>query len=258
MKSSIDQHTIGALLLDIDGVLYVGDQPVEGAIETLRQLKAAYPVRFITNTTTKSRLAVAQKLQSLGFDAKEGEIFSALDALHGYAKAADGGAYVLVHPSVKEAFADLETEPVKSVLLGDAREVFTYEALNRAFGYLHQGARLVAAAKNRYFKDKNSQLALDMGGYVALLEYASGQEAFVVGKPEPAFFHQAASAIGVHPSKVLVVGDDVESDVLGAINAGMPGALVQTGKYRPQDNRRLPPEAALIPSFSHLPRLLGL
>ena len=83
------------------------------------------------------------------------------------------------------------------------------------------------------------RLSLDVGPFVAALEYAAGVEAIVVGKPAPAFFHAAVADLGLPPGEVLMIGDDVEADVLGAIAAGLQGVLVRTGKFEPADERRL-------------------
>lgn len=249
---------VQALLLDIDGVLTVGGRPIPGAIDALEILREHYPIRFITNTTTKTRHEMGEKLRSAGFAVDDGEIFSALDALVRYVEGQGGRAFCLVHERVRGALTCLDGEPVTHVVMGDAREGFGYHALNEAFNHLMGGAELVAAAVNRYFRESEEKLALDMGGYVKLLEYASGKEAVIVGKPEKAFFLQAAAALGVAPEKVLMVGDDVESDVAGAVNAGLEGVLVQTGKFRPEHLEKLPAGAETIGSFADLPNFLGV
>jgi HAD superfamily hydrolase (TIGR01458 family) len=107
------------------------------------------------------------------------------------------------------------------------------------------GARLVAVAKNRYFQEADG-LSLDMGAFVAALEYAAGVEAVIVGKPSPRFFESALAEMDLDPGKVMMVGDDVEADVLGAIEAGLNGALVCTGKYRPGDEDRIKGTSARV------------
>ena len=82
-------------------------------------------------------------------------------------------------------------------------------------------------------------MSLDAGPFVRALEYASGSEAIILGKPSPAFFHAAASQLDCHPGDVLMIGDDVFSDVNGALRAGLKAALVQTGKYRPGDEQKI-------------------
>ncbi len=116
------------------------------------------------------------------------------------------------------------------------------------------GAELLALQKNRYWRTENG-ISLDAGPFVAALEYASGKTATVVGKPEKSFFRLALEDMGLDGSKVAMVGDDPESDVVGAQSAGLLGFQVKTGKYSPDEQR----EADLVlESFTDLPVALGL
>ncbi|XP_063887422.1 haloacid dehalogenase-like hydrolase domain-containing protein 2 isoform X3 [Scylla paramamosain] len=105
------------------------------------------------------------------------------------------------------------------------------EALKRL---LLDGAPLIAIHKARYYK-RGDGLALGPGAFVSGLEYSSGCKAEVVGKPEAAFFHSALQDLGCTPAQAVMIGDDVQDDVCGAMKAGLAGILVKTGKYRPGD-----------------------
>ena len=231
----IDFKKIKGFLLDLDGVLYIIDKPIEGAQETLKKLKEKYPVRFITNTTTKPRKVVYQKLVHMGFDVKEEEIFSALEATKQFLKEKDAGAFLILTDLALEDMKDIKREPVEYVVIGDARDNFTYENMNKAFRYLMDGAELLAAAKNKYFRDKDGKLSLDCGAYIVGLEFATGKKAKLIGKPNKDFFLLAVKSMGLKPEEVAVIGDDIESDVKGAMDAGLKGILVKTGKFTPQD-----------------------
>ena len=231
----IDFKKIKGFLLDLDGVLYIIDKPIEGAQETLKKLKEKYPVRFITNTTTKPRKVVYQKLVHMGFDVKEEEIFSALEATKQFLKEKDAGAFLFLTDLALEDMKDIKREPVEYVVIGDARDNFTYENMNKAFRYLMDGAELLAAAKNKYFRDKDGKLSLDCGAYIVGLEFATGKKARLIGKPNKDFFLLAVKSMGLKPEEVAVIGDDIESDVKGAMDAGLKGILVKTGKFTPQD-----------------------
>ncbi len=231
----IDFKKIKGFLLDLDGVLYIIDKPIEGAQETLKKLKEKYPVRFITNTTTKPRKVVYQKLVQMGFDVKEEEIFSALEATKQFLKEKDAGAFLILTDLALEDMKDIKKEPVEYVVIGDARDNFTYENMNKAFRYLMDGAELLAAAKNKYFRDKDGKLSLDCGAYIVGLEFATGKKAKLIGKPNKDFFLLAVKSMGLKPEEVAVIGDDIESDVKGAMDAGLKGILVKTGKFTPQD-----------------------
>ena len=231
----IDFKKIKGFLLDLDGVLYIIDKPIEGAQETLKKLKEKYPVRFITNTTTKPRKIVYEKLIKMGFDVKEEEIFSALEATKQFLKEKDAGAFLILTDLALEDMKDIKKEPVEYVVIGDARDNFTYENMNKAFRYLMDGAELLATAKNKYFRDKDGKLSLDCGAYIVGLEFATGKKAKLIGKPNKDFFLLAVKSMGLKPEEVAVIGDDIEADIKGAMDAGLKGILVKTGKFTPQD-----------------------
>jgi HAD superfamily hydrolase (TIGR01458 family) len=142
-------------------------------------------------------------------------------------------ALLLVRDDVKPDLAGLEAvgENADVVVVGDLGEAFDYQILNHAFRELLGGAELLALQKNRYWRTPDG-LSLDVGAFVAALEYATGRDAVVVGKPAPAFFATVLDGLGVRPEDAVMVGDDVESDVGGALAAGLGGILVRTGKYR--------------------------
>ena len=120
---------------------------------------------------------------------------------------------------------------VDAVIIGDLGEPLGFEMLNRAFRQVMDGADLIALQKNRFWMTPDG-LSLDAGPFVAAIEYATGREAVVVGKPAPAFFELVLADLGVSAGQAAMVGDDVETDVGGAIDAGIAGILVRTGKYR--------------------------
>lgn len=224
---------IKGLLVDLDGTLYVGGEPVPGAREALERLKSAgIKIRYVTNTTRKNRRSVLQGLVELGFEVRGAEVFTPARA----AAALIGGrsCYPLVDEALLEDLGDatIAYEEPDFVLIGDLGEGFTYDRLNGAFRALMGGAELLALQKNRYWRREDG-LALDAGAFVAALEYASGKRAIVVGKPERSFFRLALEDLGLEAGEVAMVGDDVEADVAGARVAGLRGFLVRTGKYLP-------------------------
>jgi HAD superfamily hydrolase (TIGR01458 family) len=247
------------LLLDIDGVLFVGDEPIEGAHRAfgeLRELSA--DVRLMTNTTSRSRRAVREHLLSLGFDVSLEEVLTPAAMAERYCREREyESVTVLVSDELLEDLTALESTPLgpstDAVVMGDLGDGFTPELLNRVFRTLMEGAELVALQHNRYWRRADG-LALDVGAYAAALEFASGREAVTVGKPARAFF-QAAMA-DMELERGVMIGDDVEADVGGAMAAGLAGVLVRTGKYR-QDalTVRVTP-TAIVDSIGDVPRLL--
>jgi HAD superfamily hydrolase (TIGR01458 family) len=245
---------VKGLLLDLDGTLYVGDEPVEGAREAVEKLRSSgLAVRYVTNTTRKPRRAVREHLVSLGFRVEEAEIFTPARAAAGFI--GDRSCFPLVDESLLEDLQEvaLHADRPDYVLVGDLGEGFTYDRLNAAFRRLMDGAELLALQKNRYWRTDEG-LSLDAGPFVAALEYASDKTATVVGKPEREFFHLAITDMGLDPGEVAMVGDDAEADVAGAQAAGLAGILVKTGKYYPGSEGE--PDL-LLDSVAELPEALG-
>ncbi|PNG25175.1 TIGR01458 family HAD-type hydrolase [Methylocella silvestris] len=228
------------VLLDIDGVICVGAHPIPGSVEAVRRLRERnIPVRFVTNTTRRPRRRILEDLRRLPLEIADSEIFTpariACDLL------AERGLapLLIVHPDLGEDFSGLPQQGPTAVVVGDAGEAFSYQALNGAFRALAHGAEFFALANNRNFLDSDGDLSLDAGPFVAALEYASGKKPLVLGKPSPAFFKLAVESMGLDMEDVAMIGDDAESDVGGAMAAGLKGVLVRTGKYRPGQEDRL-------------------
>ena len=228
-------QTIKGLLFDIGGVLYVGDTRVFGADSTIATLQQKFPMRFLTNTTRRTPLVMMQKLNTMGFSVKEDELFTALDATKSYVRSKNGTVYTLLTDDADIWFDDLKSNIPDFVVVGDAHLNFSYERMNEAFRHLQNGAGLIAAAKNRYFKEEDGLLSMDAGGFIAGLEFASGKEAKIIGKPSKAFFHLAVDSMGLIAEEVLMIGDDIVSDIQGAQEAGLCTALVKTGKFQDTD-----------------------
>lgn len=244
------------MLVDLDGTLYVGEEPVPCAREAVESLKASgLALRYVTNTTRMPRRAVVEGLRRMGFEAVEGEVFTPARAA---AHLIGGGTCLsLVDESLLEdleGIALTEASP-DFVLVGDLGAGFTYRRLDAAFRYLVDGAKLVALQKNRYWCTEEG-LSLDAGPFVAALEYASGQQAVVVGKPEADFFRMVLDDLGLAAEEVAMVGDDAQADVAGAKRAGLLGIQVRTGKWRPDTDEG---EADLVlESVAGLPEALGI
>ena len=254
---------VDGLLLDIDGVLAVSWEPIEGAIETLTWLRGqGIPFRLITNTTTHTRDALAGTLRDAGFAVEPADIVTAVAATAEYLRTHHASARVFLL-SDGDARADLEgvalvgaDEPADVVVIGGASDDFTYAAVNHVFELMNDGATLIGMHRNMYWRTAEG-LQLDGGAYIAALEEATGTNATICGKPAPAYFEAALEMLGVTARSAAMVGDDVVNDVLGAQAIGMTGVLVRTGKFRPADLER--DDGApdhVIDSFADLPTLL--
>jgi HAD superfamily hydrolase (TIGR01458 family) len=208
-----------------------------------RLRKRKIPYRLVTNTTSRSRAMLVQRLRAYGFEASPEEVFTATLAGTDVVK---NSGYRCVAPFVPEpALSDMNdldlcggtsgraaSRSPDAVVVGDLGERWTYALLQEAFDYLMSGAALIALSRDRYWLQAG-RLALDAGPFVAGLEFAAGKSAVVAGKPSPAFYLAALRSLGLEtPGFSAMVGDDVWSDVQGAQRAGLQGWLVRTGKYR--------------------------
>ncbi|OAP36870.1 hydrolase [Sinorhizobium glycinis] len=234
---------IKAVLLDLAGVIYDGEKAVPGAAAAVARLRASnLPIRFVSNTTRSTKQAVLERLAKLGLPVKGAELFTPAEAACNWLRAHERAAHLLVHPDLVSEFYDLPAEGSMAVVVGDAGDAFDYRALNAAFRKLTDGAELLALAPNRTFKDADGKLSLDAGAFVAALEFASRRQAIVLGKPAPGFFLSALATIPCTAADAVMVGDDAETDVAGALSAGLGHALlVRTGKYRGGDEARFAP-----------------
>jgi HAD superfamily hydrolase (TIGR01458 family) len=239
---------IRGVLLDLAGVVYEGDHVLPGAIEAVARLhEAGLPLRFVTNTTTKSKKTLLARLSGLGLEITAEELFTPGQAAREWLAEHDASPELLVHPNLEEEFVGIPERKTRAMIVGDAGQHFTYDNLNRAFRALIDGATLIALAKNRTFLGDDGKISLDAGAFVSALEYSSGQEAIVLGKPAPDFFKGALSSMGCAPQDAVMVGDDAEADVAGALQAGIAAALlVRTGKYQDGDEERFTPNPTAV------------
>ena len=251
------------MLLDLDGVLYVGDEPVPGAAATIDWLaREGVPYCFLTNTTSRPRQAIVDKLAGLGISAGTDQLITPAVAAVAWLRRHDIVRPAVFAPDATAAeFAELGPLPGRvergagAVVVGDLGEDWSYLTLNRAFRLLVSDAAvpLVALGMTRYWRAEDG-LRLDAGAFVRALEYAADCSAVVLGKPDPAFFGTAVEALGVETGQVVMIGDDIHTDVGGAQRAGLTGVLVRTGKFSASDLDGDVSPDAVLDSVADLPR----
>lgn len=232
----ISQTHTKTFLIDLDGTLYFKGEPCPCAIETVNYLRQKkYQLRFLTNTTAKTPEMLRAQMQALGFDIYENEIFNATYACLQYLRAQPKvSCHFMVDDAVKAFFKEIpiDDEAPDYVVVGDYGEGFDFHALNRAFRLLMDGAELIALQKGLYWFSSEGMF-LDCGAFVTLLEAASDKTAKVMGKPSETFFKLVLESLQRSSGEVIVVGDDITSDIVGAQTMGMLSILVKTGKFEP-------------------------
>jgi len=254
---------MASILLDIDGVLHVSGEPIPGAPEAVSELRrAGHALRFVTNNSTRPRSLLAGELREMGFELGDEELQTTPGAA---ARELEGKRVLaLVMPSVVPDLNAFEIvgEDAEAVLIGgcdeslDPNHVFRYMNLARAFEEIRAGASFYCMHKNKWWQTIRGPM-LDSGAFVAGLEYATGVEATVLGKPSPSYFAAALDALDAEPERTWLVTDDVEADVRGARLFGMRTALVRTGKFRPETLESADPSPDIVvSSLAHFPALL--
>ena len=225
-----------AFLIDLDGTLYFKGEPCPGAIETVNYLRQEkYQLRFLTNTTAKTPKMLHEQMQALGFGIYENEIFNATYACLLYLRAQpEASCHFMVDDAVKAFFEGIpiDNDAPDFVVVGDYGEGFDFHTLNHAFRLLIDGAELIALQKGLYWFSPEG-IRLDCGAFVTLLEAAAGKTATIMGKPSEMFFKTVLNNLQLAPKDVVVVGDDITSDIVGAERVKARSVLVKTGKFKP-------------------------
>ncbi len=251
------------ILLDLEGVIYEGSRLIDGSIETINKLLAhGFKIKYLTNTTTISRRLVFEKLLQFQLPLIESDIFSPAIAANIFLKKKNISRISLfTNQSLQEDFTDLvidDLEP-EAIILGDLYKEFSWEKLNKAFQIiLETNPLIIALHKNRYCKREN-KLGLDLGPFVAALEYATSKKSVLIGKPEKNFFNLAIEDMKLKNEEVVMIGDDIFADIGGAKNIFLSTIQVKTGKFQKKDetNVYLQPDYR-INSISELPHILGM
>ncbi|RRQ22395.1 TIGR01458 family HAD-type hydrolase [Thiohalobacter thiocyanaticus] len=249
------------LLFDLDGVLYQGETPVTGAVETLAWVREqGIPHLFLTNTTSRPRSALVDKLGRMGIDIGSDRLLTPpVAAVRWLDTYVQGPVALFVPEATRAEFESLDlaaedAEKVAAVVVGDLGEGWDYATLNRAFRLLmHKPQpRLVALGMTRYWQAADG-LRLDAGAFVAALSHASGVAPIVLGKPATPFFHTACEILGIEPAAGVMIGDDIRGDVEGAQQAGLAAIQVRTGKFRPADLEQGVTPDTVLDSVADLP-----
>jgi NagD protein len=227
-------------LIDMDGVVYRGREMIPGAREFINTLvEKEIPFTFFTNNSQRTRRDTATKMSRLGFHITEKQVFNCAMATARFLKKQkpNGTAYVigeggLLHALHFNGYAIVDSEP-DYVVVGEGRTV-NMESIEAAVNMILRGARLIATNP-----DPNCPTATGMrpgcGAIVAMLEAATGIKALSLGKPSPVMMREARKEIGLTADETTVIGDTMETDILGGVQMGYRTILVLSGNTRRED-----------------------
>jgi HAD superfamily hydrolase (TIGR01450 family) len=231
------------VLLDLDGCVWVGDEPCDGAVEAVAALRdASRSVRFLTNDVRHAPEEFVRKLWRLGFQAAVDEVLSVGAAVQRLLTEREGGAaFVIGSQALVDHVADAGLRIVNrtefatraDVVVVGGHDGLVFDELRIATQAVLRGAQLVGATRDATFPMADGPWP-GTGAILAAVETAAGRTAdVVVGKPEPAMYEAARQTLG--PGRILAVGDRIDVDVAGARRAGLDSALVLTGGASARD-----------------------
>ena len=252
---------VKGLLIDLEGVLYSDNKLIPGSIKVIKELrKNNLKLRFLTNTTTTPRKLIFNKLQDFDFDIKEEEIFTPVIATKNYLRDNRVKKIALVtNVEIIEEFNDYEItqKNPEVVIMGDIYKNFKWEILDRIFKLVYlENAALIALHQNKYCM-RDGKISLDLGPFVKAIEFSSGKKSILMGKPEKNFFDLAVKDLNISNDNILMIGDDISSDIEGSINANLKAIQVKTGKFQENDLKYPTQPDYRINSITELPKLLG-
>lgn len=221
-------------LIDMDGVLYRGSHLIPGADRFIAELREAnIPFLFLTNNSQRTRRDMVTKLERLGIHVSEEHVFTCAMATARYlAKQKPGGtAFVIGEGGLLTAlhsngYAVVDKDP-DYVVVGEGRTL-TFEMAEAALGMILGGAKLVATNLDPNCPTQTGTRP-GCGAVVAMLEAAAGVKAFSVGKPSPVMLRAARKELGLTTDETVVIGDTMETDILGGVQLGFKTILVLSG-----------------------------
>jgi NagD protein len=230
-------------LIDMDGVLYRGPQLIPGADVFVRELRArGIPFRLLTNNSQRTRRDVAAKVARLGIDVDDEHVFtSAIATARFLAHQKPGGtAFVIGEGGLLTAlhhngYAVVDHDP-DYVVVGEGRS-FNLELIETAVRMIERGAKLIATNLDPNCPTQ-AGLRPGCGAMVAVLESATGVKAFSVGKPSPLMMRAARKELGLRTDETAIIGDTMETDILGGVQLGYHTVLVLSGGTRAEDLAR--------------------
>ena len=251
-----------AILFDLDGVLYTGDSAIQGSADVINWcLDESIPHLFLTNTTSRPRASLVDKLAKFGIRSAPEDFLTPSVAANLWLRHNISGRIALFIPeATQDEFSDFEKcddsseQGADAVVIGDLGESWDFKTLNRAFRLLmnNENTRLVALGMTRYWRAEDG-LRLDAAPFVKALEHASGRKPVVLGKPSNEFYTSALTTLGCNARDAVMIGDDIRGDIEGSQNAGIKGLLVRTGKFRTTDLEQGIKPYDVIDSIADLP-----
>ncbi|KAF1751638.1 hypothetical protein GCK72_018192 [Caenorhabditis remanei] len=244
-KGMSNGRAVNGFLLDITGVLYNSIYKSDGvaiakSAEAVDFLYQHSKVKFLSNAKGNSNRNVARRLQRLGINVREEDVITPAPVVAQYCRENKLRPHLFVRDDVLEYFDGIDTSSPNCVVMGEVEEGFSFDRINRAFRILIDMPKplLITMGNGKFFQRVDGP-CIDVGAFAAALKFSTNCEVLNIGKPSRFYFEQGMNALGMKPEEIVMVGDDLMSDVGGAQACGMRGIQVRTGKWRP-DFEKMP------------------
>lgn len=223
------------LLVDIDGTIYFKGQLIDGAVAFLQELKQmGVVIRYLTNTTGLSPMEIVARLNNYGLSVEYDELFNPIKVAQAYFEKHDAlSYYVMAEDKIKAEFqgGQWDENAPDCVVLGDLAAVCDYDEINRVFNFISNGSRLMTTSYSPYYYASTGEKRIDTGAFARMFEASLQVKAEIIGKPSRLFYQMAIESTALATEECIMIGDDVDKDILGAKQCGLYSVLVQTGKY---------------------------
>jgi NagD protein len=222
-------------LIDMDGVIYKGSEPIPGAVAFINNLREkGFPFLFLTNNSQRTSRDVCYKLRKMGFNVNDEDIFTCAMATARYlvSRKANGTAYVigeggLLNELHNVGYSIVDDHP-DYVIIGEGRTIML-EAVDKAINMIMNGAKLIATNLDPNCPVGNGKYRAGCGAFVSMLEFATGKQAFSVGKPSPVMMRMARKTLQLSTDETIMIGDTMGTDILGAGTMGFTTVLTLSG-----------------------------
>lgn len=228
-------------LIDMDGVIYHGSEPIPGAVEFINSLRDNdIPFLFLTNNSQRTSRDVCYKLRKMGFNVNDEDIFTCAMATARYlaSRKENGTAYVigeggLLTELYNVGYSIVDDHP-DYVIIGEGRTIML-ESVDKAINMIMKGAKLIATNLDPNCPVGNGNYRAGCGAFVAMLEFATGKQAFSVGKPSPVMMRMARKVLNLATDETIMIGDTMSTDILGAGSMGFTTVLTLSGVTKMED-----------------------
>ncbi len=228
-------------LIDMDGVIYHGNEPIPGAVDFINNLREnGFPFLFLTNNSQRTSRDVCYKLRKMGFHVNDEDIFTCAMATARYlaSRKENGTAYVigeggLLTELYNVGYSIVDDHP-DYVIIGEGRTIML-EVVDKAINMIMRGSKLIATNLDPNCPIGNGNYRAGCGAYVAMLEFATGKKAFSVGKPSPVMMRMARKVLDLATDETIMIGDTMSTDILGAGSMGFTTVLTLSGVTKLED-----------------------